>query len=617
MPLRSLFLTVVLVWLAAPVDVSAAIVLNNQLDNHASPYLAMHGDDPVDWQDWRPGLLERTRKENRLLFISSGYFSCHWCHVMQRESYQSEEVARLLNEQFLPVKIDRELEPALDAQLIEFVRLTRGQAGWPLNVILTPDGYPLLGFTYLPKQRFYTLLKELSERWQQEPEKLAELARKGTEEIISAKQQVVENKAKQSLNAVQAFIETSREIADDMSGGFGQQNKFPMVVQLQQLIKLTGRDKSHALAPFVRLTLDQMASLGMRDHLGEGFFRYSTVPDWTIPHFEKMLYDNAQLASLYLQAGKQLNNAGYLQTGYATLDFILEQMAGEAGGYVSSFSAVDDQGREGFYYTWTHEQLEKQLAPDELKAATAYWSLGGHALSEYGFLPIRVSGDLSKLASTLRVKPAELEQQLKSARTKLLQARRQRSLPVDDKQLAAWNGLVLSALARAYQLSNEQRYKSAGNRLAEYLSKQLWKGGQLLRATGRSGELGQASVEDYALVARGLRDWSEVETESSCLQLSNQLTTIGWKKYFRANRWYQSDKAVLPGLGGSIALPDNSLPSASAVLTRLALTSKKLAADRPLQKKVRTHLDSVRQFLVAELFWYAGYVDLLNGSAEK
>jgi uncharacterized protein YyaL (SSP411 family) len=580
--------------------------LQNQLAEHASPYLAMHGKDPVAWQDWSPELLKRAKQENRLLFISSGYFSCHWCHVMQRESYKAIDVADLLNQKFLPVKIDRELEPALDAHLIEFVELTRGRAGWPLNVFLTPDGYPLVGFTYLPRQRFYSFLKELSANWQEDPQRLTELARSGTEEIVKAKLEVMEQKAAGKTGPIEAFVSSSLEMADEMSGGFGQQSKFPMTVQLQQIIRLTADDKAHPLEPFMRVTLDHMANLGLRDHLGEGFFRYSTDPHWSTPHFEKMLYDNAQLALLYMDAGEAFNDAGYRNTGFSTLDFILDNMAGISGAYVGSFSAVDNQGREGFYYVWSREQLEDILNPQELKAATVYWSLQGSPVTEFGYLPIL------NLADSPGKNSEDLEKLLLSAKTKLIETRNKRSLPVDTKQLAAWNGLVLSTLARASQMSDNKRYKMAGSRLADYLMKQLWDGKQLLRAAGKSGELGQAGVEDYALVAQGLRDWSVVDPKQILSQLSDQLTVIAWDKYFRENRWHQSIQTSLPGLGGSIAFPDNSLPSASAVLTRLALTSKALKNDKVLQKKVRQHLELVKSLFTADLFWYAGYVYLLK-----
>jgi uncharacterized protein YyaL (SSP411 family) len=611
MLLHSLSVFLLFVFLLQPAGAATSSVLSNQLDSHASPYLAMHGDDPVAWQDWQPKLLKQTQNNNQLLFISSGYFSCHWCHVMQRESYKSEDVAELLNKHFIPVKIDRELEPALDAHLIEFVELTRGHAGWPLNVILTPEGYPLIGFTYLPKQRFYDLLKEVSKRWQQEPDRLAELARQGTQEIIRTKLDVMQQKVGASVDPVEAFTTSSLEMADDMSGGFGRQSKFPMTIQLQQLVNLVGHKKEHVLAPFVRLTLDQMVNLGLHDHIGGGFFRYSTDPDWTLPHFEKMLYDNAQLALLYLNAGELLDDTRYLETGFSTLDFILENMAGSSGGYVGSFSAVDDQGREGFYYSWTLDQLKQILNPDELKFATAYWSLQGNAVTEFGYLPT-IKSEVPELANSLNVKPDSLKRHIESAREKLIKLRKKRSLPVDDKQLAAWNGLFLSALARASQLTDDKKYTSAGSRLANYLVKHLWDGKQLLRATGKTGVMGQASVKDYALVAKGLRDWSLIESDKSYAQLSDQLTKIAWKKYFHGKRWYQSDESTLPGLGGSLAFTDSALPSASAVLSNLALTGKSLKKDRQLQKNVLAHLQQVRKLLGADLFWYAGYVDLLD-----
>lgn len=592
-----------------PAGIAGSLTLQNQLADHASPYLAMHGHDPVAWQDWDPALLERARQENRLLFISSGYFSCHWCHVMQKQSYQDTAIAALLNRHFLPVKIDRELEPALDAYLIEFVELTRGHAGWPLNVFLTPDGYPLTGFTYLPKARFHEFLQALSDRWQKEPGQLADLARRGTEEIISAKRGAIGRKSSAQRDPVQAFLAGSREMADELSGGFGQQTKFPMVPQLEVLLEQVRQRGSDSSAEFLRLTLEKMADLGLRDHLGEGFFRYVTDPHWQVPHFEKMLYDNAQLARLYLNAGETLDEPRFREIGLATLDFILQRMAAGDGAFVSSFSAVDNEGREGFYYQWSQPDLRRALTDDEFTALSAYWNLQGNDALEYGYLPV-IAARPAVIAHRLELPGDRLDGLIASAKGKLLKLREARHLPVDDKRLAAWNGLLLTTLARAVTLIGSARYKTAAERLAVYLSEKLWDGQKVLRAVGKQGALGRASVEDYALVARGLADWARVSGRQRYQSLASRLVSDGWRRFYRQQRWYHSDRATLPGLGGSLALSDNPLPSASAVLTGLALNMPALRHDAALQKKVNEHLGLVRASLLDELFWYPGYVAL-------
>ena len=588
--------------------------LHNQLADNPSPYLAMHGHDPVAWQEWSAALLERARQENRLIFISSGYFSCHWCHVMQRESYQNKAIAAVLNTGFIPVKVDRELEPALDAHLIEFVELTRGHAGWPLNVILTPDGYPLLGFTYLPPEQFRSVLENLQARWQKDHAQLTELARQGVEQIRAIKQQVTRADSGEPVEPIAAFLSGSDEIRDELAGGFGQQSKFPMTPQLQLLMKLSASKQHASQQAFVRLTLDNMQQLGLRDHLGEGFFRYSTDPSWQVPHYEKMLYDNAQLAVLYLSAATRFGEPRYRATGLATLDFILTEMRGKKGGYVGSFSAVDEQGREGYYYLWSDEQLKQALDSDELKVARAWWSLQGPLQTEYGYLPVRRQSP-DEVARTLDLPLKTLEARVASARQKLLAKRRQRSLPVDSKQLAAWNGLLLSALSRAATLSDEQRYKDAGRKLANYLSEELWDGKRLARAMGDAGAIGRASAEDYALVAKGLSDWTAVAPEPDHKPLIRKLVRQAWSAFYRDGRWFQSDEASLPGLGGKLAFTDNPLPSASAVLTGLARSDPVLKKNRPLQSRVNEHLQQVRDALTDSLFWYASYVDLL--AAEK
>ena len=354
----------------------------NQLKGHPSPYLAMHGQDPVEWRLWGQEAIGEARRSGKPLFVSSGYFACYWCHVMQRESYHDAEVAELLNSRFVPVKVDRELLPALDAHLIEFVQRTRGSAGWPLNVFLTPEGYPLLGVTYLPGDDFKRLLAGLAERWQRDRGELEALAREAgqaPDEQAAAVPPTPDAKA-----LMDGVLQQALATGDELEGGFGRGRRFPMASQMLGLLVLLERLPDERLRRLLVLTLDQIASQGLRDHLGGGFFRYTVDPGWRVPHFEKMLYTNALLAEVYLSAARVLGRPEYRAVAAETLDFLLAQMSGSEGGFIASLSAVDQDGIEGGYYLWRDEELSGLLTPDELHAARLRWGFGGAEQLEHG-----------------------------------------------------------------------------------------------------------------------------------------------------------------------------------------------------------------------------------------
>jgi len=597
--------------LAMAGSVSAATTLQNQMDAYPSPYLAMHGDDPVHWQVWNRETLEKARALNRPLLVSIGYFSCHWCHVMQRESYRDPLLAKMLNEYFIPVKVDRELNPALDAHLIEFVELTRGQAGWPLNVFLTPEGYPIAGMTYVPREQFYQILDNLRTRWNDDPGQLRQMARDGMAEWQKIRKGAPDRKPARGSAAHTLQMQTD-QLKDELAGGFGQQTKFPMVSQLRALLWMREQLDDRSQDDFIRLTLDRMASQGMHDELGGGFFRYVTDPAWQIPHYEKMLYDNAQLAVLYLQAATLFQSSRYRQTGLGTLDFMLREMWRSEGYFIASFSAVDEQGREGFYYLWDAATLKKLLNAEQLKAVKAAWFDEQDKPSEFGRLP-RWQEDPAAIARRLDWSETRLEQVLASAREKLLMARASRTLLPDDKGLAAWNGLALSALAAGYAATGGDRYGKQADKLAAYIADSLWDGKTLIRARDGNQVMAQGTLEDYALVAQGLWDWSRQQPARKDYQdLIGRLLTTAWERYFKNGRWVQSDTPLIPMLGGRVALDDSPLPSATATITRLSQLHEDLKKDADIQKKVSAHLNEVRIYLADSVLWYASYVELLE-----
>lgn len=599
-------LLALLLALAGPVS-----ALENQLRDHASPYLAMHGGDPVAWQDWGPDAIELARKEGRLLFVSSGYFSCHWCHVMQRESYRNATIAALLNEHFVPVKLDRELHGALDAHLIDFVERTQGQAGWPLNVFLTPEGYPLIGTTYQPPERFQALLVRLNTVWTDERGKMRSLARRTLLQLMLNKAQVdVEPMSPADLQ--QALLHQMETLADVMEGGFGDQNKFPMAPQLLALLDLQAAEPQPQLGDFLTLTLDKMASEGLRDQLGGGFFRYTVDPSWQVPHFEKMLYTQAQLAEVYLRAAAVFGRDDYAAVARDTLEFVMREMAGPQGGYVASFSAVDGAGKEGGVYLWTIDQLHALLGEQDTALARRYWRMQDIPALDGGHLPRR-GESIAKIAASLGESEQTVAARIEAIRTKLLAARAERVLPVDDKELAAWNGLLLAAFSRAAVAWNDPRFAAAAKRTRDYLRGRLWDGTSLRRAMAGEQELGKTSLEDYAFVAYGMARYAELSGDPVDRTFVAALLHVAWQRYHGPGGWRMDDRPLIPGMGEEAALAEGALPSPSAVLIRVAVQTD----DPELVGPALSAANLARRHAQDEPFWYSGHHAALLSTAHQ
>ncbi|MEN8170666.1 MAG: DUF255 domain-containing protein [Pseudomonadota bacterium] len=596
MPVKLLFF-LLLCCVAAP---SSA---DSPLRDHYSAYLAMHADDAVQWQLWDKELLARAEHEQKLIFISSGYFSCHWCHVMQRESFNHEVIASLLNSGFITVKLDRELNPELDAHLIEFVEKTRGVAGWPLNVFLTPQGHPLIGSGYLPADEFLALIKRLQVRWENEGSGLARLAAEAAEKLEHELPVAPTLSRHEMVSALQqSLLETLFFQADLLAGGVGDGAKFSRVPLLQSLMSLPAEGE---LDEFLQLTLMQMADNGLRDHIGGGFFRYTVDPAWQQPHFEKMLYDNAQLATLFLAAAQRYHSDKWRRVGMDTLDAVLRDFSHSGGGYVTSLSALDARGEEGGYYLLNRQEVDDLLSLAERRVFDLAWRLQGSD-GWPGELPLSVM-DATTLAETLHLPLAEAEQWMANIRGTLLQQRDRRALPRDEKRLAGWNGLMLSALARGVEAAGTEgdAYRKAGEALQRYLQS-LWDGEQLWRLRGADGAgLVAATLEDYAYVAQGLFDWSEAVNDSVSQRLAARLTGEAFYRFFRDGSWQAaSDTSSL--LPSQRLLKGGALPSAAVIVARLG---RRFGAASPLiPRQVVSVLFADPQGLLQSPLDYPGYI---------
>ena len=570
--------------------------LDNQLKQHPSPYLALHGTDPTAWQEWNAQTIERARRENKLLFVSIGYFSCHWCHVMQRESYKNPEIAKLLNERFIPVKVDREINGALDAELQAFVEATRKQAGWPLNVFITPEGYPLFALLYAPPQEFMQTISRLDVRWQDEGEKLKQLAQSAAQEMPVAQESEAKFAPQVGQLYRQRLVDEALVQADPFRGGFGTANKFPHAPQLGALLDAQRQAPDTKLAEFLRITFDQMAALGLYDHVGGGFFRYTTDPDWHTPHFEKMLYDNAQLASLYLQAAKDLKQPAYRDTAHATLDFMLADMWDQTtGAFITSTSAIDTHDREGGVYLWDKAALKKLLTPAEFKLATRYWGLDRPADLEFGYLPLHLSKP-NKADST----------KLKAIYAKLKVARSQRGLPKDNKLLAGLNGLALIALSDAATL--EPRFKLAATRVRDFLVAKLNTPQGLLKGYAQSKPLGPGDLEDYAYVSVGLLAYARMAHSDTERELTRKLVTDAWQKFHTPRGWQLEQQPLLARTYYQVVVPDGATYSAASLIIKASWE----LGGKDLRTAVLKALNVGYPILDQGVFWYATQVSAMN-----
>jgi len=563
--------------LALSAAASVAAALENRMRGHASPYLALHGTDPVAWQEWNAETVARAKRENKLLFVSLGYFSCHWCHVMQQESYRDPVIAALLNRHFVPVKVDRELNAALDATLIEFSQQLNGVAGWPLNAFVTPEGYPAYAVLYQPPGEFKATLTRLAANWRDQSEVFKQTAREAAQIRPSPAQSGPQPELSAAIlrRLELDFLAAVRQQADTLQGGFSRVNKFPMAPHLASLLEIHARNPDPWLADFLQLTLDQMARYGLRDHVNGGFFRYTVDPDWHTPHFEKMLADNAQLAPIYARAAELFKRPDYRVVAHQTLDFMLQTLRAPQGGFYTATSALDQHGQEGGAYLWRPDALRRLLNASDYDLLRKFWRLDAPAPFDLGHLPMAL-GQPSAAEHTL----------LQAILVKLKQAGRQRDVPVDTKINAALNGLALSAFSHAGR--GVPRFDAAAHELRRYIEQRLRHQGRLVKTRAGKQLFDDAELDDYAYVVAGLEHYATAYRDTGARSLARELAKQAWKNYFSAEGWRRERQPLLATMRAQPALPDGALPSASAKL--IAATRKLLAQVRDIDMDKRQRL---------------------------
>ncbi|HFB61375.1 MAG TPA: thioredoxin domain-containing protein, partial [Bacteroidetes bacterium] len=422
----------------------------NHLIHETSPYLLQHAHNPVDWYPWGKEAFEKARRENKLVLVSIGYAACHWCHVMEKESFENEDVAGFMNDHFVCIKVDREQRPDVDHQYMDAVQLLTGRGGWPLNCFALPDGRPVWGGTYFPPKQWMSVLDHLNRLWQNEPQKLKEQAgqlARGIRQNNLLRLSATGRPFKKS--DLDKALTSWRRHFDLTWGGSSGAPKFPMPSNYRFLLNQYYHNGDKSLLHYVELSLEKMAQGGIDDHLGGGFARYSTDSRWEVPHFEKMLYDNAQLLSLYAEAYRLTRKPLYKQVVYQTAGFLQRELLSPDGGFYASLDA-DSEGGEGNFYVWTKKETDSLLG-EEAPLFNAAYSVTAAGNWETGKNVLFVQKDLKTLAGNFHLTPQEAEKRLASCRRKLFEARSRRTRPATDtKVLTSWNALTITGLLSAY-----------------------------------------------------------------------------------------------------------------------------------------------------------------------
>ncbi|MEM6656228.1 MAG: thioredoxin domain-containing protein, partial [Planctomycetota bacterium] len=519
----------------------------NALANETSPYLLQHRDNPVDWMPWGEEALARSRGEAKPIFLSIGYSACHWCHVMEHESFESERIADFLNEHFVSIKVDREERPDLDQIYMNAVQLMTGRGGWPMSVFLTPDLEPFYGGTYWPASSargmvgFDQVLAGVIDAWHNRRDKVDETAAQLTERLqtIGAAEH---DGPPLELGLLEAAGRELERSFDATHGGFGGAPKFPHSMDLQVLLRLYSRDGRQAWLDMVRRSLDKMAAGGMYDQLGGGFHRYSVDERWLVPHFEKMLYDNALLAVAYLEAWQATGDAGYERVVRETLDYVLRDMTDPAGGFYSTEDAdspvFDEKGNpgekseEGVFYTWSAPEVISLLGEEASDTFCRVYDVTPLGNFE-GRSILNLPKTIAQQAKLIGLEEAEVAEELAASCAKLLAARGKRPRPgLDDKVLVSWNGLMIDAMARAGATLDEARYVDAARNAAAFiLDTMRTRDGRLLHSS-RGGEAKLAAyLDDYAALANGLLTLYEATFEPRWIDAAAELLDVVLERF--------------------------------------------------------------------------------------
>ncbi|NWJ97928.1 MAG: thioredoxin domain-containing protein [Chloroflexi bacterium] len=561
----------------------------NRLINETSPYLLQHAHNPVDWYAWGEEVLAKAKTDNKPILLSIGYSACHWCHVMAHESFEDEVTARLMNENFVNIKVDREERPDLDAVYMEAVQALTGRGGWPMTVFLTPEGIPFYAGTYFPPDNrhsgmpsFRQVLTILAQTYQEKPEDIAQNAQQIKEVLQQSTSHFQASERLLTIDLLESALQILLNQFDNRNGGLGHAPKFPQPMALEFVLRSYRRTGNTMARQLLELTLEKMALGGMYDQLGGGFCRYSTDAIWLVPHFEKMLYDNSQLSLLYLYAYQAFGDEFYKHVAVETLEYVRREMLSPEGGFYSTQDA-DSEGEEGKFFVWSKAEIEQVLGSDDARLFSLYYGVTEQGNFE-GKNILYVTGTLEEVAQQAGVNQEELAAALGRSKAKLFERREQRLSPgTDDKILTAWNGQMLKSFAYASRILGEPVYRDIAVRNAQFLLSKLRREDGRLYRTYKAGHTAKLNgyLEDYANLIDGLLALYEATFEMRWLDEALGLALVMVEKFWdeATSSFYDTASDHEQLVVRPRSLFDNATPSGNAVAAEVLLRLELLSGD--------------------------------------
>ncbi len=593
----------------------------NRLANENSPYLLQHADNPVDWYPWGKEALDKSKTEDKPIFLSIGYSSCHWCHVMEHESFENPDIAALMNKYFINIKVDREQRPDIDEIYMSFTTAMTGSGGWPMSVFLTPDLKPFFTGTYFPpddrygRPGFSKVLIQLGEAYRTQKMELLETADslyKALTEQINAAVEPTEL----DRNALERTAQQLYSNFDTINGGLGSQPKFPHSIELSLFLRYYKRSGDLRFLQGAELALKNMARGGIFDQIGGGFHRYSTDNHWLVPHFEKMLYDNALLVPTYAEAYQVTQNEFYLDVIRETLDFVLREMTDSIGGFYSALDA-DSEGEEGKFYVWNFDEIKTVLG-DQAEPFLSYYNVTPEGNFERrNIFHLTSSSDRVKKESSIK----DFDAYLEDSKTRLLLARSKRVRPLtDDKILTSWNGLAISAFCRGYQVTGEERYLKAAIKCASFIRKELYRDRKLTHSFREGKHSTGEFLEDYSFLIRGLIDLYEsdvIGSNEEWILFAQELADLAIELFAADDgKFYLRPEGQTDLIFRPKEERDGAIPAAGSIMTESLLKLNRITGKNEYltaaEKSLKALSGNIKQYpagfssLVSALDYYFG-----------
>lgn len=591
----------------------------NELINETSPYLLQHAHNPVNWHAWNDKVLDLAKAEQKLLLISVGYSACHWCHVMEHESFEDKEVAEIMNSNYVCIKVDREERPDIDQVYMNAVQIMTGMGGWPMNVVALPDGRPVWGGTYFQKAQWMDALKQIANLYASKPEQLLDYA----EKLESGLKQVnIIEPPKEDKNFHKDFflpvLEKWKRSLDHKNGGYNRAPKFMMPTNYEFLLRYAFQNSDDKLKEFCLHTLDKISWGGVYDPIGGGFSRYSVDERWHVPHFEKMLYDNAQLVQLYSKAYKLTRNEWYKEVVSQTLSFVDRELSDKTGAFYSALDAdsEDENGKkeEGAYYVWKQNQLQ-ELLQNDFELFSECFNINSFGKWEHENYVLIRTKKLSEIASQNNLSEKELLDKIRNWKEVLLIARQKRKRPgLDDKSLTSWNAMMISGYTEAYKALGTEEYLETAKKNAKFiLENQLREDGRLNHSYKNSKSSINGYLEDYAFVIEAFINLYEANFDSEFLKLAEKLVEIVDSDFTKENSplfnfTSTRDRKLVTK---TVEINDNVIPASNSVMAQNLFKLGKLTRKTGYLEKAETMLHSIQEKIPEYPQSFSNWLDLM------